>query len=312
MKRVSALTLLAAAAVARPLAAQPAPVTVRIGVQPAEVAAGAWYAHEHGDFTTAGLVADIQNFSNGAAIATAVAGGSLDVGLSDLLSVITGHAHGLPFVYVAPGLLNVLRTPTLTPVVSAASGIATARDFNGKTVAVNGINNIAQIPFQAWIDRNGGDSKSVKFIELPYPSFIPALARGTIDGFVGPEPFVSAAVKAGNHAIFTTANPIAPAFLLSGWVATTEWVAKNPVVARRFANAIRAAGDWANTHPAESAPILSANTKIPLEVIAGMRRGFFQDRLDPAVMQPIIDVAARYGVIEKPFPAAEIIATIPG
>jgi hypothetical protein len=39
-----------------------------------------------------------------------------------------------------------------------------------------------------------------------------------------------------------------------------------------------------------------------------MLRGHFQDRLDPALIQPVIDAAARYGTIPQPFPAGEIIA----
>jgi ABC-type nitrate/sulfonate/bicarbonate transport system substrate-binding protein len=107
-----------------------------------------------------------------------------------------------------------------------------------------------------------------------------------------------------------TQNPLAPAYLLSGYMASSDWIAKNAALAKRFADAVRAAGDWANANPALASPILAKWTNIPLPVIEAMLRGRFQDRLDPALIQPVIDAAARYGTIAKPFPAAEIIANL--
>ena len=40
--------------------------------------------------------------------------------------------------------------------------------------------------------------------------------------------------------------------------------------------------------------------------VRSMVRAVFPDRLDPALLQPIIDVAAKYGAIKAPFPASEL------
>ena len=311
MQRRTLLSLAAgaaAASLARPAFAQAAG-SIRIGSFPAEVSAEVYYAQDLGFFTKAGLHAEILPFNNGAAIAAAIAGGAIDVGLSDLVSVISAHAHGLPFVYVSAGLLWSLKAPTLLPVVAGDGPIHGPKDFNGKTVTVNGIGNIAQLPFQAWIDNNGGDSKTVKFLELPLPAMLPALQRGTVDAMVCPEPFVTGAVKAGNRMVPITSGPLASVYLLSGFVASKAWVAKNAALAKTFADVMRTTGDWANANPALAAPILAKATNIPQAVVDSMLRGKFQDRLDPAVIQPVIDAAAKYGTIAKPFPASEIIAT---
>jgi NitT/TauT family transport system substrate-binding protein len=312
VNRNQALSLAAGAlatGLARPAFAQ-ATSTIRVGAFPAEVAAEVFYGQEAGFFTKAGLAVDVQLMNNGGAIAAAISGNAIDAGLSDLVSVISAHAHGLPFVYIAPGLEWSVKAPTLLPVVAENAAIHGPKDFDGKTVTVNGIGNIAQLPFMAWIDANGGNSKSVKFLELPFPSMLPALQRGTVDAIVCPEPFITGAVKAGNRVVPVTQNPLAPAYLLSGYVASTEWIAKNPALAKRFAEAIRASGAWANANPALAAPILAKATTIPLAVVESMYRGRFQDRLDPALIQPVIDAAARYGTIAKAFPASEIIANL--
>ena len=78
------------------------PVTIHVGAIPSEVAAELFYGVDMGFFKKAGLDVQIDFFNNGGAIAAAVASGALDLGLSDLMSVINAHAHGLPFVYPRP------------------------------------------------------------------------------------------------------------------------------------------------------------------------------------------------------------------
>jgi len=46
-------------------------------------------------------------------------------------------------------------------------GPRAAKDVVG-TVAAPSINNIGSLAILAWLDRNGGDSKRIKFVELPF------------------------------------------------------------------------------------------------------------------------------------------------
>jgi len=66
-----------------------------------------------------------------------------------------------------PGQL--LRTEKIDSQVAAARLwriLYASTDINGKTIAINGLKNINEIPTDAWIDNNGGDSKTLKFIEM--------------------------------------------------------------------------------------------------------------------------------------------------
>ena len=106
---------------------------------------------------------------------------------------------------------------------------------------------------------------------------------------VCPEPFITGAVKAGGRVVPDHARSARPAYLLSGYMASRDWIAKNAALARRFADTVRATGDWANANPALAAPLLSKFTNIP---------------------QPVIGAAAHYGTIPQAFPASEIIANL--
>jgi NitT/TauT family transport system substrate-binding protein len=309
MKRRSTLGLLAAF-LAAPMAARgQSATTIKLGVIPAEPAAEAFYGIDMGFFKQQGLDIDLQVMNNGASVAAAVAGGALDVGFCDCVTIASAHARGVPFLYIAPGILNTDTAPTFGIIVSGTGPIRTAKDMNGKTFAVNAINNISHIPVLAWIDNNGGDSKSMKWIELPLPAIPDAIEAGRIDGGVEGEPFIQFAVSKGERAIFMDKGAIAPRFMLSGWFATKDWIAKNPAVTKSFITAIRQTAEWANKNQAASAPILSKYTKTPMAVIEQMHRGQFAEQLRPSDIQPIIDSAVKYGVIPNRYAAGELFYT---
>lgn len=306
------VAFLLAMMIALPLAAsaqnKPEPITLHVGVIPAEVAAEVFYAVDMGFFKKSGLNVQFQVFNNGAAIAAAIAGGSLDIGLSDLISVISAHSRGLSFVYVAPGLTASIKDPTMGLIVPATSTLFDGRDFNGKSIAVGGLRNIAEIAADSWLDGNGGDSKSVKFLEVPFPALLPALSQGRIQAAFANEPWLTLALDAGYRVIWLDKNPLAPTFLQSGWLTSREWLEKNPEGAAKFAAVIRETAQWANSHPALVAPILSKYTNIPLSVAQRMHKGEFSERFDAALVQPAIDASVKYGIIPKSFPAQEIFS----
>src|ERR1700691_3810410 len=110
----------------------PAPATIHLGVITVEAAAEAFYALDMGFFKKQGLDVDLQIMQNGAAIAAAVMGGSLDAGFADTVSISNAHERGLPLVYLAPALLNSYAAPTLAILVNGAGPIHEAKDLNGK------------------------------------------------------------------------------------------------------------------------------------------------------------------------------------
>ena len=306
---VALAAALSAALPARRAGAQTANAgALKIGALPASVAAAAMYGVDGGFFKKNNLDVDVQYFNNGATITAAVLGGSLDVGLVDIISVASAHTRGLPIVYVAPAMINSEKIPTYGIIVRGDSAIREPKDFTGKTLAVNGLKNVSQIPIAAWIDNNGGDSSAVKWVEIGIPVMGAALERGTVDAISPSEPFFSEALKSGtNRPIFMSHKAVAPAYLLSGWIATSDWIAKNLDLARRFALSIREINDWTNKNPAAAAVILSKYTKVPVADIEHMHRGAFPTTFDLGLVQPIIDAAAKYGVITKAFPASEIV-----
>jgi hypothetical protein len=45
-----------------------------------------------------------------------------------------------------------------------------------------------------------------------------------------------------------------------------------------------------------------------IAVVPGMKRTIYAAKLDPALVQPLIDGAAKYGITKATFPATDIIS----
>ena len=270
--------------------------------------AEAYYARDMGFFTNAGLDVQIEQFTNGAGSATAIAGGSLDIGISTVTMMANAAIHGVPLVYIAGGALFD-GTPTTALIVGKTAKIATAKDFVGKTVAVVGLKDGTHLPLVVWLMKNGVDPATVSVIELPFPSMVPAIARGTVAGAVCAEPFITAG---GDDVRVLTLvhDAIAPRFMTGGFFSSGAWVKANAPVAKRFAAAVYQTARWANANRAKSADILQKYAKIDPAIITRMTRTDFADSLTPAMIQPSLDWAYKAKFLERPVNAGEMIATL--
>ncbi|MFN2460825.1 MAG: ABC transporter substrate-binding protein [Candidatus Velthaea sp.] len=281
--------------------------TLRIATTPIDVGAQVYYAQDMGFFKKAGFDVEIQTISNGAAIAAAVASNAVDLGQGNVLSIITAYKRKLPFTIVAPAGRYSAQRPTSLLVATHASPIRGAADLAGKTVAVNGLRNILELGMNAWLDKNGASAKSVKFVEMPFAQMEAAVTSGRVDAAFMAEPSLTEATKT-LRVVAAPYTSIAPDFLIGSWFTTNDWVKAHADAARRFESVMRETADWANKNPAKSAEILAKYTKLPPATLKTMARSTYSERNSTAEIQPVIDAAARYGFIDAPFPAAELIA----
>ena len=163
----------------------------------------------------------------------------------------------------------------------------------------------------AWIDKNGGDWKSVNFIEMPPPQMAGAIVAKRIDGGAIVEPFfTSSKDDLFNLGYNYSAVNNNKAFQTLGVAASKDWFAKNPATGKKVASAIHEAGKWANDpkNHAECEKMLAAYTKIDPAIIAGYPRLAFADANNPGLIQPVIDMLAKYAFVDHAFSAKDLFA----
>jgi NitT/TauT family transport system substrate-binding protein len=302
--------MLLGSAAAVPLASRPALAQaltpIKLATTPTDIGAQPFYASDQGFFKANGLDADTQVISNGAAITAAVLGGAIDIAQSNVVSLALAHQRGLDIVVIAPAGVYSSKEPTSAIVVKSSSPYHTAKDLNGKVIACNGLQNISQIGPEAWFDKNGGDVTSYKWTDMPFPDMIGALDTGRVDAALVAEPVLSDALAKGNRVIGNAYDGIAPSFLIGAWFTTGAWAKAHPDEVKRFQKAMFATAVWANQHRTESAAILNRATKIVVQPT--MKRTTYGEKLDPTLMQPLIDATAKYGTLKASFPAIDLVA----
>jgi NitT/TauT family transport system substrate-binding protein len=125
------------------------------------------YALNTGLFKQAGLDIDFERSSSGATVAQAIVGGAMDIGKASISSIISAYVRGLPFVLIAPGQLYRKDEPTAGVMVLVNSPLKTPLDLQGKTIACTALGDITYLGLRSVIDQAGGDSSTVKWVELP-------------------------------------------------------------------------------------------------------------------------------------------------
>jgi NitT/TauT family transport system substrate-binding protein len=278
---------------------------VRLAAPALDNTALIFYASEMGFFKSAGVDAEVQAMANGEAVTVALTGNAIDVGCSEVVSLILAFKRGIPITIIAPSGLQTPRSPVGMFFVRKDSTALSGRDLNGKTIAVVGLNGFAQYGTQAWIDKTGGTSSTVKFVQLAGAQIAVALQDGRVDGAFVPEPFVAAVRKVARPVTNPMAS-IAPTLFSSAHFTSTAYAKAHPEEIRRIQTALRQTADWANKNRDQTASILEKVAHVAPDVVAASTRATYGDHLDPANLQPLIDVAAKYGGF-GPFPATEMI-----
>ena len=307
MKRSRLLTFAAAAAAApRTAVAQTAPV-IRFATTTNDSAAQILYARDMGFLKRAGLNVEISMLTSGAAIAAAVAGGAIDAGGNNIVGLATAVSRGLPFVLLAGGGLYVTSAPTTVLAVAKTSPLKSAKDLEGKTVSVVALRDLTYASTASWLEQNGADLSTIKFTEIPFPEAGAALERGTIAAAVIAEPFFSAAAKSQVRLFGKVYDAIAKEFLITGTFTTADWIRKNPEPARKLAGALYDASRWANANKTQSGDILAASAKLDPNAVHTMTRVTYAVNADPKLIQPALDIAYKYKLVDRAMNATELL-----
>jgi NitT/TauT family transport system substrate-binding protein len=265
------------------------------------------YAMESGLFRKNGFDASLERATSGAAAASAVMGGSFDVGKSSIVSLLSAHVRGLPIVAVAAAGDYDASNPTAAIAVRADSTIRTGADMNGKIVAVSALNDLFSIAIRAWVDAHGGDSSTLKLLELPTSSVAVALTSGRIDAAVMIQPFLAQALASG--AVKSIGDPVGALgnhHTDSAWFMTIAYTQKNPDAVNRFMRTIREAAIYVNGHHAETSYLLTKFAMVQSSDVVKLRT-LQGTKLDAGNLQTMIDAAARYKVIAERFDAKDLI-----
>lgn len=302
---VAGVALASTAMPCRILAEASAPV-LRIGTGGADTFAEPYYAMELGFFKKAGLNVELTTFASGAQIATAVAGGALDAGISNTVNLAGAIAHGAPFVLIAGAGMYSSKLPTTVLMTAKNSPLRAAKDLEGKTVAVTALKDLTEVGTRAWLERNGADVAKVKFVEIPMPQMPANLERGTVDAAVVGEPWLSPNRDKTLRVFAPFYDAVGPQFLIADWFTTVDFARKQPALIKRLVDVVYETARWANAQHDESGAILAKWGKLDPAGVAAMGRCEYATNLDPKLIEPMLGLMYTYDALDRKLTLADL------
>lgn len=269
--RVGALVAAGASALALASCGSTAPTATKVnttvitGILPVADAGGFYTAEARGYFKQYGITPKTEIIAGGATLVPALQSGAMNIGFSNIVSVLqAGQAH-LPVECVAGTLRKPLQGANLALVVSPkyASTITSASGLVGQKIAVNTLDNINQLVADVWLAHHGVNPASVTYVGINFPDMPAAIAQGQVAAAITDEPFTTIVVGAGAKVLdphpYSLINP-SPVF--SCWLAATSWVNSHKTVVRDYVKALNQATAYLDAHPDYLRSILPKYTSL--------------------------------------------------
>ena len=277
------------------------PVTLNVGVIPIADVAPLYLGMDKGFFEEENLKIVPKLAEGGAAIVPAVLAGDDQIGFSNTTSLIIAASKDLPIQIISQGVLAGESTEQAWDgvVVPKGSDIETITDLEGKTVAVNTLNNVSQIVVNTALEKAGGDPSKVKYVEVPFPDMNAALESDRVDAAFQVEPGYSGGLAAGSRNISNAYEEMAPNYTVATYFTSKQYIAENRDVVDRFARAMQKSLEYAAGHDDEVRAIVGTYTEIPQEVLDKMNLPVWKSDLNQPTIEQTADAALKYGFIEE-------------
>jgi NitT/TauT family transport system substrate-binding protein len=276
-------------------------VTLKVGVIPIADVAPLYLGMDKGFFEDEGLTIEPKLAEGGAAIVPSVVSGDYQIGFSNTTSLIIAASKNLPVQIISQGVLGG-ETPAQAwdgVIVPKGSDIKDIGGLEGKTVAVNTLNNVSQVVVNTALKKAGADYTKVKYVEVPFPDMNAALESGRVDAAFQVEPGYSGGLAAGSKNISNAYEEMAPNYTVATYFASKQYIAEHRDVVDRFNRAIQKSLDYASQHDDEVRAIVGTYTEIPKEVLDKMNLPVWKADLNRPTIEQTAAAAKEYGFIEE-------------
>ena len=253
-------------------------------------------------FKDAGLDITQKNVTSGAVAVPLLLNGQLQFSEADSVGALTAISKGVPLVIVGAVTSGgaTPETDNTGVLVKPGGPINSAAALSGKTVAVNAIGGSAQLSAEAAIDKLGGNSQEVRFVELPPAAMVAAVQKGTVAAAV------TSAIDgqaAGLRVLFSPLAAGMPSAPLIVWITSRAYAASHAAIVAEFAKATAQADAYLAAHPdiVRQITVSTSTAKVsPALAKKLVLAQFLPTTVQKASLQMVVDVMEKYKVISSP------------
>ena len=263
-------------------------------------------------FAASGLDVVQKQVNSGAAAVPLLLNGQLQFTAADTVGVLTAISKNVPLVIVAMAATSgsSAESDATAVMVRGDSPTRSAKDLTGKKVAVNGIGNTSQLSAQAAIDKLGGDSTKVQFVETPPTTMNAAVANGTVEAAVQSEPAISQGKALGLRSLFSPMAEALPSVPLFVYVTSQSYLSQHRDVVTKFAQDMARANAYAAQNPDFVRNFAATSLKLSATDAAKLTLPLFvPSTVEKPALQQVADLMVKYKTINAPVDLSKALFT---
>jgi|GEM_PF-2503131 len=276
---------------------------------------GALYAGRDADvFSAHDVTLEATQISGaGAAMIPAAVEGTIDIAPSNVLSVMVAQQNGQDVQCFALITRRPAEGRPLALLIPEGSTVSSAKDLEGKQVAVNALGGANDLILRVWLDSEGVDPDDVTLVPTDFPNMAQVLANKNVDAALTDEPFTTQAIQGGAQVLEERpyqAITETPAF--SCWAATTKTIQERPDALAAFVSAMNDANDLANRDRDAVTATLVETMGFAQEVAEAASVPKFDASISVEDLTVWADLAKSHGMLNADFDPSTAVTPISG
>lgn len=286
--------------------------TITVASLPLVDGAGLHVAVQQKYFEAEGLHVQIKPVAQSIQALPALKNGQVDIiAGANYVTFLQAYAQGaLKLRIVADGSSVASRFMAL--LVMPNSSIKQPKDLEGKTIAVNILNNIQSLTLNEILKADNVDPAKVKYRAIPFPQMGAALQKGQVDAVHTGEPFgTDFQRKLGARMVIDGGGAPITELPVSGYVSTDDFVQKYPKTAAAFQRAIQRAQQDATGDRTKVEQVLPGYARVDPQTAAVISLPNYPTSLNPTRLQRLPDLMLKDGLLKSPIDMKKIIFTSP-
>jgi NitT/TauT family transport system substrate-binding protein len=242
---------------------------VTVGMLPILPTAALYAGIDQGFFADHGIELTVQTGQGGAALLPAVLAGQMQFATSNPVSLLQAREKGIDVRVIAHWTSSLAEGDTdVNGVVAAAdSGIESATDLAGRTVAVNTLSGMGGLTIRQAVRADGGDPDAVTFLELGFPDMPAALEAGRVDAVWVPEPFLTTLQDGGNKVVSWSSKESVPGHPTQMFFTSGQLVESDPELVQDMTAAVEETLQYAEANPDDVKAHVSEFLDLPAAVL---------------------------------------------
>jgi NitT/TauT family transport system substrate-binding protein len=183
--------------------------------------------------------------------------------------------------------------------------VKSLRDLKGRTFAIPSKYSNQNLVIHKLMKDEGLSPDDIRFVEMPPPDMPGALASKAIDAYFVGEPHCARAELDGSGRVLYHAKDIWPRFISCVLVVTDKLIQERPAVVKDLVRGIAESGEWAETHRADAARLVSPYFRQDEKLLRYVltqppdRVSYRQLTPEDDEMQAIADMGLEAGILER-------------